>query len=231
MEKESNLSVTFSRRRSGLFKKASELSILCGVEIAIVVFSPAKKAFSFGHPSVQMIIDRYLRENLPSSSNISLLMEAHQNAHTHGLSRQLTYMIIDRYLRENLPSSSNISLLMEAHQNAHTHGLSRQLTYVDSQLDIENNKSDVLRKIRKEGQDNRWWEAPIESLGLEELEQLNVQLGVLGKNIKEQKERSAVESANATAVVPIYSSTEKGSGYGLSKTPHGLVLGYGHYGN
>ncbi|PWA70323.1 AGAMOUS-like 23 [Artemisia annua] len=137
MEKESNLQVSFSKRRSGLFKKASELSILCGVEIAIVVFSPTKKAFSFGYPSVEMITDRYLRENLPSSSNTSLLMEAHLNAQIHELNRQLTY--------------------------------------VDSQLDIEKNISDELRKIRKEGQDNHWWEAPTESLRLEELEQLKVQ--------------------------------------------------------
>ncbi|KAD7477342.1 hypothetical protein E3N88_00478 [Mikania micrantha] len=40
MEKESNLLVTFSKRRSGLFKKASELCILCGLDIAIIAFSP-----------------------------------------------------------------------------------------------------------------------------------------------------------------------------------------------
>ncbi|CAH8392740.1 unnamed protein product [Eruca vesicaria subsp. sativa] len=41
MENESNLQVTFSKRRSGLFKKASELNILCGADIAVIVFSPA----------------------------------------------------------------------------------------------------------------------------------------------------------------------------------------------
>ncbi|KAL7215593.1 hypothetical protein ACSBR1_027695 [Camellia fascicularis] len=58
MENESNLQVTFSKRRSGLFKKASELSILCGAEVGIIVFSPGKKPYSFGHPTVDMIIDR-----------------------------------------------------------------------------------------------------------------------------------------------------------------------------
>ncbi|PWA79225.1 AGAMOUS-like 23 [Artemisia annua] len=179
MEKESNLQVTFSKRRSGLFKKASELSILCGVEIAIVVFSPAKKAFSF----------------------------------------------------EKIFHQVQTPLLMEVHRNAQIHELNRQLTYVDSQLDIKKNKSDELSKIRKEGQDNHWWEAPTESLGLEELEQLKVQLGVLGSTIGEKKERSVAEAANAMAVVPISSSTGIDSGYGLSITPHGLVLGYGHFGN
>ncbi|KAF5795051.1 putative transcription factor MADS-type1 family [Helianthus annuus] len=44
MEKESNLNVTFSKRRPCLFKKVSELYILCVVEIAIVVFSSSQKA-------------------------------------------------------------------------------------------------------------------------------------------------------------------------------------------
>ncbi|KAK7308803.1 hypothetical protein RJT34_05052 [Clitoria ternatea] len=59
----SHLQVTFSKRRSGLFKKASELCTLCGVKIAIIVFSPADKAFSFGHPEVESIIDSYLSQN------------------------------------------------------------------------------------------------------------------------------------------------------------------------
>ncbi|XP_074589039.1 agamous-like MADS-box protein AGL29 [Curcuma longa] len=55
--------VCFSKRRSGLFKKASELSILCGAEISVVVFSPAGKVFSFGHPSVDCVVDRFLAGN------------------------------------------------------------------------------------------------------------------------------------------------------------------------
>ncbi|KAK8965861.1 Agamous-like MADS-box protein AGL61 [Platanthera guangdongensis] len=52
--------VCFSKRRAGLFKKATELSILCGAEIGIVVFSPAGKPFSFGHPSLDHIIRRFI---------------------------------------------------------------------------------------------------------------------------------------------------------------------------
>lgn len=63
IKKESHRQVTFSKRRAGLFKKASELCTLCGAEIAIIVFSPAKKPFSFGHPSVESVLDRYLSRN------------------------------------------------------------------------------------------------------------------------------------------------------------------------
>ncbi|KAI0500257.1 hypothetical protein KFK09_018467 [Dendrobium nobile] len=60
IENEEARQVCFSKRRAGVFKKAIELSILCGAEIGIVVFSPAGKPFSFGHPSLDYITKRFL---------------------------------------------------------------------------------------------------------------------------------------------------------------------------
>ncbi|XP_028772720.1 agamous-like MADS-box protein AGL61 [Neltuma alba] len=91
--KKSHLQVTFSKRRSGLFKKASELCTLCGVEIAIIVFSPADKAFSFGHPEVESIVDRYISRNPTSESGPHPLVEAHRNANVRELNMQLTQLL------------------------------------------------------------------------------------------------------------------------------------------
>jgi hypothetical protein len=55
--------VTFSKRRSGLFNKANELSILCRAEVAIVVFSPGNKPYSFGHPGVDVVAAKYLQQD------------------------------------------------------------------------------------------------------------------------------------------------------------------------
>jgi pheromone receptor transcription factor len=52
--------VTFSKRRSGLFKKASELCVLTGAEIAIITQSPGSKLFCFGHPNVDTVLNRFL---------------------------------------------------------------------------------------------------------------------------------------------------------------------------
>ncbi|XP_060193812.1 agamous-like MADS-box protein AGL62 [Lycium barbarum] len=54
--KKKSLQVTFSKRRTGLFKKASAL---CGAQVAVIVESPAGKIFSFGNPSVDSVIHRY----------------------------------------------------------------------------------------------------------------------------------------------------------------------------
>ena len=52
--------VCFSKRRAGLFKKASDLAIMCGVDVAAVVFSPSlTRVFSFGHPSVKAVMERF----------------------------------------------------------------------------------------------------------------------------------------------------------------------------
>ncbi|KAL1534479.1 MADS-box transcription factor 51-like [Salvia divinorum] len=61
IENDTNLQVTFSKRRAGVFKKASELSTLCGAEAAVLVFSPGNKPHSFGHPSVEAVTNRFLQ--------------------------------------------------------------------------------------------------------------------------------------------------------------------------
>ncbi|CAH8356856.1 unnamed protein product [Eruca vesicaria subsp. sativa] len=65
MENKSNLQITFSKRRSGLFKKASELNTLCGADIAVIVFSPGGKVYSFGHPNVEIMVNRFKHINHP----------------------------------------------------------------------------------------------------------------------------------------------------------------------
>ena len=91
--KKNHLQVTFSKRRFGLFKKASELCTLCGANVAIIVFSPAGKVFSFGHSNVETIVDRFLTYNPLLVSNDLHLIEAHRNATIRELNLQLTQVL------------------------------------------------------------------------------------------------------------------------------------------
>ena len=63
----SSRQVTFSKRRSGLFKKCSELALLCGADLAVIVFSEAGNVFAFGSPSVDAVLRRYVP--LPAAAN------------------------------------------------------------------------------------------------------------------------------------------------------------------
>ncbi|GKB05564.1 agamous-like MADS-box protein AGL62 [Tanacetum coccineum] len=62
IEKNNSLQVTFSKRRTGLFKKASELCVLTGAQVAIFVNSPADRMYVFGHPHVDALIEKHLQE-------------------------------------------------------------------------------------------------------------------------------------------------------------------------
>ncbi|XP_047312547.1 agamous-like MADS-box protein AGL62 [Impatiens glandulifera] len=66
MKNESNLKVTFCKRKSGLFKKFSELITLCGAEVLLLVFSPTNRVFSYGHPSVDEIVGRLFGSSSPT---------------------------------------------------------------------------------------------------------------------------------------------------------------------
>ncbi|KAI3939888.1 hypothetical protein MKW98_029664 [Papaver atlanticum] len=54
----SRLQVTFSKRRKGLFKKATELSVLTGAQVALIAFSPAGKPYVCGNPD--LLLDRFV---------------------------------------------------------------------------------------------------------------------------------------------------------------------------
>ncbi|XP_020554646.1 MADS-box transcription factor 23 isoform X2 [Sesamum indicum] len=53
--------VTFSKRRSGLLKKARELAILCDAEVGVIIFSSTGKLYEFSSTSMKSIIDRYTK--------------------------------------------------------------------------------------------------------------------------------------------------------------------------
>ncbi|KAI3971971.1 hypothetical protein MKX01_021732 [Papaver californicum] len=51
-------SVTFTKRRQGLFKKADELCRLTGADISLIVFSPNGKPYTFGCPNSNEVLNR-----------------------------------------------------------------------------------------------------------------------------------------------------------------------------
>ncbi|OVA10079.1 Transcription factor [Macleaya cordata] len=93
IEKEDARQVTFSKRRAGLFKKASELCILCGAETAIIVFSPAGKSFSFGHQSVETVVDRFLSGSPQNYVRPTPLNDSHRGASVRDLNKQYTEVL------------------------------------------------------------------------------------------------------------------------------------------
>nr|WAU46435.1 FUL-like protein [Vitis pseudoreticulata] len=64
--------VTFSKRRSGLLKKAHEISVLCDAEVALIVFSTKGKLFEYStDSSMERILERYERYSLSERQLLS----------------------------------------------------------------------------------------------------------------------------------------------------------------
>ncbi|KAJ8449568.1 hypothetical protein Cgig2_005590 [Carnegiea gigantea] len=69
IENPTSRQVTFFKRRNGLLKKAFELSILCDVEIATLIFSPSAKLYQFASHDMDRTIAKYREEvGLPPSN-------------------------------------------------------------------------------------------------------------------------------------------------------------------
>ncbi|XP_049392603.1 agamous-like MADS-box protein AGL62 [Solanum stenotomum] len=130
-----NLQVTFSKRRASLFKKAGELCMLCGAEIVIVVYSPGDKGFfSFGHPSVNPLLERFLGRNLPQPNN-------------------------------------------DVHN--------QQIVNLEGILQMEKNRGESLREIRKRA-NGRLWQSPMEELHLFQLQHLKKALEILKQKVEKE---------------------------------------------
>jgi hypothetical protein len=57
--------VTFSKRKFGLIKKAYELSILCGCEVGLIIFSSNNKLFQYASTDMDHLLLRYTEHAEP----------------------------------------------------------------------------------------------------------------------------------------------------------------------
>ncbi|CAL5332850.1 unnamed protein product [Camellia sinensis] len=54
IENNTNKQVTFSKRGNGLIKKAYELSVLCDIDVALIMFSPSARLTHFSSPKTRL---------------------------------------------------------------------------------------------------------------------------------------------------------------------------------
>jgi len=51
--------VTFSKRKSGLIKKATELSVLCDAQVAVLVFSAGHKVTCYSSNPIHHLLQKF----------------------------------------------------------------------------------------------------------------------------------------------------------------------------
>ncbi|XP_028763606.1 truncated transcription factor CAULIFLOWER A [Neltuma alba] len=80
IENKINRQVTFSKRRSGLVKKAREISVLCDAEVALIIFSTKGKLSHYSSdPCMERILERYERHSYSERQLAASDLESNDN--------------------------------------------------------------------------------------------------------------------------------------------------------
>ncbi|KAE8725028.1 hypothetical protein F3Y22_tig00009023pilonHSYRG00152 [Hibiscus syriacus] len=100
IENNTNRQVTFSKRRNGLIKKAYELSILCDIDIALIMFSPSGRISHFsGRRRIEDVFMRYI--NLPDREREHALIFPEQIRHPDIQNKEYLLRILQQLRSEN----------------------------------------------------------------------------------------------------------------------------------
>ncbi|KAI3989155.1 hypothetical protein MKX01_033191 [Papaver californicum] len=138
IENATNRQVTYSKRRSGILKKAKELTVLCDAEVSLIMFSSTGKMTEYLSPSLngntKRVFDRY--QQISGSS----LWNSHYESLQNALNKQKE---INRRLRREISSVTSGFCLFKSklkdfgcltsirnHTEQH-HGLLREFEPID----------------------------------------------------------------------------------------------------
>ncbi|CAA2955660.1 agamous-like MADS-box AGL8 homolog [Olea europaea subsp. europaea] len=163
IENNINRQVTFSKRRSGLLKKAHEISVLCDAEVALIVFSPKGKLFQYATDScMEKILEQYesysyleKKKTTNVESPVSLNLEyVKLKARVEVLQRnQRNHMGEDldslslRQL-QNLENQIDVSLkLIRSRKNQLMNESVSELQRKDNALQVQNNM--LMKKVKE----------------------------------------------------------------------------------
>ncbi|MFS7929978.1 putative transcription factor MADS-type1 family [Helianthus anomalus] len=93
--------VTLTKRRTGVYKKASELCILTGVDIAILITTLSGKNFSFAHPNNEFVETQFSQKTILQKG----ILEPYREVHIKELAEQLEEVYNDMKLEEQRAST------------------------------------------------------------------------------------------------------------------------------
>ncbi|XP_071719092.1 agamous-like MADS-box protein AGL29 [Rutidosis leptorrhynchoides] len=148
--------VTFSKRRTGLFKKAAELCVLTGAKIAILVRSPGGRFYTFGHPNADVIVGRYLSDTYYDDDNDCKDNVGVRNGKQTPPSEEDETESIEKYIKR----------------------FNKHYMAVSEELDKEKKRKNIPSNSRL-----AWYDEPVHDLSLNELERYLWSLEKLKKKV------------------------------------------------
>ncbi|OAY60312.1 agamous-like MADS-box protein FUL-L isoform X2 [Manihot esculenta] len=164
--------VTFSKRRTGLLKKAHEISVLCDAEVALIVFSTKGKLFEYStDSSMESILEKY--ERYSSAEQVNNQSEQQGNWSLECSKLMARIEVLQRSLRNFAGEDLD--------------GMSlRELQHLEQQIDTG------LKRVRT--RKNQLYNESISELQKKE-KALHEQNNMLSKQL-EQNEKTMAEGSN-----------------------------------
>ncbi|PPD88555.1 hypothetical protein GOBAR_DD14508 [Gossypium barbadense] len=185
--------IAFSKRRTRIYKKVSELSILCGGEILFIIFSPAGKPYSFGHPSVESVAKRFSNAGQHLEETTDAPVETYRKERINLLVQDFTdvqdQLDVIKEKQMEIALAQRINLLVQ------------DFTDVQDQLDVIKEKQmEIALAQRSHGTEIRhWWKAPIDQLNVKELYEQDERFAEFNKliSITRNKKIATISSMQA----------------------------------
>ncbi|CAN1316602.1 Agamous-like MADS-box protein AGL15 [Linum perenne] len=181
IENANSRQVTFSKRRSGLLKKAQELSILCDAEVAVIIFSNTGKLFDFSSSGP----DRHIYQR-QSFNQVELASNG------SSMKRTLSRYYKCRDSSEPAKPEHKLDIQAESTIPSHTFVLQKQ---DPKELDVLKEEIAKLQmeQMRLLGKD-------LNGMSLKELQQLEHQLNDGLSRVKNKKEKLLMEQLELSRV-------------------------------
>nr|AHM92069.1 MADS-box protein 13 [Phyllostachys edulis] len=180
IENTTSRQVTFCKRRNGLLKKAYELSVLCDIEVALIVFSSRGRLYEYSNNSVKATIDRYKKAHAYGSTSGAPLIEV--NAQQY-------------YQQESAKLSHQIQMLQNT--NKHLAGDSVSNLSLKELKQLENRLEKGIAKIR--ARKNELLAAEINFMAKREIELQNDNMSLRTKIAEEEQQLQQVTIARSAA--------------------------------
>ncbi|CAD5317514.1 unnamed protein product [Arabidopsis thaliana] len=117
IEKSTNRQITFSKRKKGLIKKAYELSTLCDIDLALLMFSPSDRLCLFsGQTRIEDVLARYI--NLPDQERENAIVFPDQSKRQGIQNKEKQNLLANLYLMTlwYSPEATNSNVEVELEQ-------------------------------------------------------------------------------------------------------------------
>nr|QIZ31304.1 developmental protein SEPALLATA 1-3 [Larix kaempferi] len=153
IENKINRQVTFSKRRSGLLKKAYELSLLCDAEVALIIFSTRGKLSEFASAGMNKTLERYEKCSYAIQDTTGVPDRETQNWHQEATQLKNKVELLQRSQRQLLGEDLGPLQIKELQQLEHqlevsvAHIRSRKTQVMLGQIEELREKELMLHEI------------------------------------------------------------------------------------